>query len=169
VILVEEVRTTTRGRRATRRSAASPAEKKPTRHIYRLGQSVEKTGYTVKEIEMTRVVLAKGDEERVLELESGDAGSEKRVKSAVAAADKARAAAPARKSTKTDSASTAPAPPPPPPMPTGIVPAGTGRTAAKTTSGTRTTSTQLSKEERVRRALEARRRLLEERKKKSNQ
>ncbi len=137
-------------------SSAVP-EKKPTRHVYRIGQSVADSGYIIKEIELKRVVLERGDEERVLELQHGDQGSQQRVATAEAEAKKAAAVPTTPSVTPSEKSPTLTPPPPPPPPPGGL-----GTPSAP--SATATTPETLSREERIRRALEARRRILERRK-----
>ena len=49
-----------------------------TQHVYKVNAEIGTTGYKVKEVRKTEVVLARGDEERILKLESGDQDSQGR-------------------------------------------------------------------------------------------
>jgi hypothetical protein len=144
------VRATTTRRRNVRTSQPEP--KKQTRHVYRLGETIAETGYVLKEITLNQVTLVRGADERVLELEHGDRGSQQRSAQAEAAEKKAKEATPSKTNGKTATTLTPP-PPPPPPMST--------PTAGKTS--TTTSADKTSREERIRRALEARRQILERR------
>jgi hypothetical protein len=152
------VRATTTRRRNVR--TPQPEPKKQTRHVYRLGQTIAETGYVLKEITLTQVTLVRGADERILELEHGDRGSQQRSAQAEAAEKKAKEASPSKTNGKTATKLTPP-PPPPPPMAT-----PTTSTSGKTS--TTTSADKTSREERIRRALEARRQILERRRQLQN-
>ncbi len=159
IILIKE----NPGRRTPGRQEDKRTRAAGNRHVFRKGAAVGDTGYVLKDISLNRVVLQRGSEERVLQLESSDAASAERSAKAVAATTEKKAeseAVAAKAEAKTDSLMPPP-PPPPPPMPMiGGNPAAAGGGA--TTPGTAPAET-LSKEERIRRALEARKRILEQR------
>jgi hypothetical protein len=147
----------------------------PTKHVYVAGQAIGDTGYTVKEIKPTEVVLTKGAEERILKVERGDNASEQRSKVAVDDETRRRAEIAAKEPPKPPPAATAPGlpppPPPPPPVPgvAGAAAVGSTRTPVPVATGAATPaapvapSSTLSQEERIQRALEERRRILERR------
>ncbi len=153
---------TSRGR-GSRPLPSAPPERK--RHVYRLGDEIADTGYVLKEIKLTEVTVARGDQTQVLKLERGDASSKKRKEDAAReeAARKRKAAATAKSSGNRTGTAAAPGlPPPPPPPPPAAVPGGPG---GPPTPGRKTTTpAPTTYQERMRRALEARRRILERRK-----
>jgi len=166
---VSRARTTPRGRtaavRSRQRSSGKEKAGKDGPRVYKLGDPVEDTGYTVKEIRLNEVVLVRGDETRVLALDRSDEGSTKRSEAAAREeekreqARKARLAAASGAGRKPQTTRKKPgAPPPPPPPPPAPVP-GAGTTPGAPKPATPSQSYQ----ERIRRALEARRRILEQR------
>lgn len=161
------------------------AEKATTRHVYRLGQQVENTGYIIREISLTEVVLVKGDEERILRLEAADAGStaRKEVATAPQTAKLVQQQLAAQATTAAAAAAKEPGnPPPAPPTPT----TNAARRAefmarmremreARERNGTPLPPESFDpaavedREERIQRALEARRRIIEERRARQEQ
>lgn len=127
-----------------------------TQHVYKLGAEIDQTGYTIKEITLNEVLLVKGEEERVLRLFSDDEASRNRRTAAV----QARAVQAAASETEA-SAGAPPPPPPPPPVP--VMPGRRGREAARDQqpSERRDGDDDLTREERIRLALERRRELIE--------
>lgn len=124
----------TTGRPSAPKEAATPPR---TRHVYKVGDAVEDTGYSVIEIHKSDVLLRKGEEDLVVSLETADETSQARRDAAV----QAEAAAairtglqppttPEAKAEPTAPGSSPSTPPPPPPMPGIAVPAGAG-TAVK--------------------------------------
>lgn len=119
------------GRLSTPKEPAKPPR---TRHVYKVGDAVEETGYTVIEIHKSDVLLRKGEEDLVVSLETADETSQARRDAAV----QAEATAAAQAETQPPNAPNVPnatvlspsTPPPPPPMPGIAVPAGAG-TATK--------------------------------------
>lgn len=149
--------------------SGKPAEKDKTpavktQHIYKLGQVVGLTGFKVKEIKLAEVILAKGAEERTLKLEKGDAASKTRSESAAAAATRTAAAAattsppipPSMPGAVHPGFAGANAPPPPPPIPMPAVPAVANPALPVAVD-------QATKDERIKTALEARRRIMDKR------
>jgi hypothetical protein len=119
-------------------AGAPEPEGPPDRHVYKVGDTVGDSGYTLKEIRLKEkeVVLVRGSEERVLKLETADDQSASRRETAAtqAAAQAAAAAAAQAAAAKAAEVAQAPAakppaegaavavaaagaPPPPPPMP----------------------------------------------------
>jgi hypothetical protein len=151
-----------------------------SKHVYMLGQSVADTGYVIESISMREVILVKGDEERTLRLETTDATSEKRN---MAAAEQAKEAVAKMNSetvetAKKDKGATPPPPPPPPPVPAQLQEALEVARAAKAANGGQSESAapdakedeqDLSRQERIKRALEARRRILQKRRNEEQQ
>ncbi|OGV83702.1 MAG: hypothetical protein A3K19_13785 [Lentisphaerae bacterium RIFOXYB12_FULL_65_16] len=167
-------RTARVGSRTVPAGGAEPSpEEVKTQHVYKLNDPVGNTGYVVKEIRLDEVVLTRGDEERVLRLQSDDAESVTRRK--VAADDDTKREEEAKKEdakrekeAKTEEAGqdaqkivaggNSSMPPPPPPPPPGVeLPTPGGDHAKAPAPGA------LSAEERILRAKELRERLLERR------
>lgn len=129
-------------------AARSGGESNGQIHVFRVNQRVGTSGFVVKEVRLDAVVLLRGGEERVLKLDRNDASSKTRQ-------DSATREAVAR-------VSAAPPPPPAPGMPTpggGNGPpafAAPGQPAIAGAPGVFP-----SREERIRTAIEARRRLME--------
>lgn len=151
---------------ATEKPTQTDEERNPKRHVFRKGDEVADTGWVVEEIELASVTLRRNEEERVLELDTGDSASTGR--NTAAAAESARALAttapkptpkPAATPPETPKRTPTRTPPPPPPPPPGAGGAGGPPIPGGDAQ---------SKSERIRRALEARRRLLEARRNKSN-
>jgi len=159
IILVKRIRTK-RPRRGP--GAKTPAKPEKTKRVYKLGDEVAGTGYVVKEISFNEVLLVRGNEERTLKLESGDASSEQR-RTQAAQAEK-RAAVVAAAKTQTTPAKmpaggtkTQPPPPPPPPPVAGL--------PTLPTPGASSKAAQMTREERIKRAREIRERMLARRQK----
>ena len=117
-IILEKRNRRSARRSSRRRTPTTPAKKNApkerTQHVYRIDDVVGDTGYKVKEIKFDEVMLVRGDEERILKLESGDTASEARRTTAV----KSEAKAAAKDGTRTVKAGgTSQMPPPPPPPP----------------------------------------------------
>ena len=132
----------------------------PVKHIYRLGQPVGESGFTLKEIRMTEVVLTRGEEERILKLDKGDASSKARNENAAKEAiARTPPLPPSPVPVQPNGAGIPPPPPPPPPLPggVGLPPAGAGTAFNAQAAGSQ------SKGDRIKAALEARRRILESR------
>ena len=143
------LRRTSPGRTSTARDGG---ESGGQTHVFRVNQRVGTSGFVVKEVRIDTVVLLRGAEERVLKLDRNDASSKTRQESATR-----------------DAIARVPAAPPPPPAPGipgrptfpggGINPPpafnASGQPAAAGTPGTFP-----SREERIRTAIEARRRLM---------
>mgnify|MGYP006273665367 CR=1 FL=1 len=128
--------------KASRRRTDQPSG---TRNVYRLGDDIQDTGYTLVNIQTSDVELKRGDESRILALNSGDTPSERRAQAA---------AQDAAQRTRSQRAKSSPPPPPPPPP----VPGGAG--ADKNES-----PEEAERREKIRRAIEARKALLEARRK----
>lgn len=161
---------------AAKAGAAAKAERPAkTQHIYKVGQAVGDSGYKVKEIRLTEVVLVHGSEELTLKLEKGDASSKTRSDSAAAiAASRSAAAAavlpppiPMPGAALAGAAGAAhgtpPPPPPPPPIPGMLPTTAHGGGGAAVANAATTAVSGASKEERIKAALEARRRILDKR------
>jgi hypothetical protein len=118
-----------------------------------VGDLVGDTGYRVKRILTTSVVLEKDGQETVLELNKRDDSSKERM----AAAEKQ-----AEKDTQAQLAATAGSPPPPPPVPAAVPPPpGTTDAKSATPTAPARTAAETLAEQRRREAMEARRALLE--------
>ncbi len=161
------------------------APREATKHVYLTGQTIGDTGYTLKEIRAGEVTVAKGAEERILKIERGIRPARAapgppptRSRAAGVVTEAARppdAPKPGeRPGAPSPTAAAAATPPPPPAMPG--APGGTvagrlpGSAAAPAAAGASTAaaaaaaSATMTQEERIQRALEARRRILERRK-----
>lgn len=178
------VRSSTRGRRTPPKDGKQPGGLQNTRHVYRVGQEIEDTGYTLKEVRMHEdetedegvrgrrvgeAVVVKGDEERILRIERDDAGSVARVETARKQQEATRQLAQVRERKHREAAAkkataTPGKPPPPPPPPVAAAP-GAGRRratpSASASAASVATPRTLSRDERIRKALEARKRLKE--------
>ena len=168
------VRSSTRGRRTPPKDGKQPGGPQNTRHVYRVGQEIEDTGYTLKEVRMHEdeteegvrgrrvgeAVVVKGAEERILRIERDDAGSVARVETARKQQEASRQIAQVRARKQKEAAAkkvarTPGTPPPPPPPPVAAAPGAASKRASVATPRT------LSRDERIRKALEARKRLKE--------
>ncbi len=155
------LRTRTVNRAHSGRTSRPKAE---TPHVYMLGASIEDTGYVLKKIEPDQVVLAKGDEEKILKLDRGDTGSLKR-NEAAAREEKARnQKAAAHKAKPLPRKKTRPVvspgrPPPPPPAPPPAAVPGPGRGPAGLRSRQTPAPRKLSARARMLRILAERRRI----------
>lgn len=133
------------------------------KHVFRVGEMVGDSGYTVKDIRMDQVVLAHGDEERVLKLEKGDSASRSRTDQAAKESATRNPPLPA----------SAPRPPvpqpgmpgtagftvqPPPPPPAPIAAGNSAAIAAAAAAGS-----PVARDDRIKAALEARRKLINDR------
>ncbi len=160
------------------RSAAAPpaatpgadadAEATPDRHVYKVGDKIGESGYTLKEIRLKEkeVVLVRGSEERILKLDATDDQSSSRRETAAAlaatASAKSAVEAPPPGAAKPPGGASAAAPPLPPPpvaaavgaqapiVPGQVVPGGNGATGGP-----------MSREERLERARLLRERILQ--------
>ncbi|MBN2452530.1 MAG: hypothetical protein JXR77_19250 [Lentisphaeria bacterium] len=145
----------------------------PNRHVYKVGDEVGSSGYTVKEIrlEEEEVVLVKGNEERILNLDKSDDLSSKRVTTAVASVEAQKRAEEAdARAAAAAAAARLPLPPPPPPVadaaagappaPDAAAPPGTVD-ASLSKEGVPLPSTTMSREERLERARLLRERILQ--------
>lgn len=144
--------------RPGRAPVAEPARKTPP-HVFRRGQKVADSGFEVKSIELERVVLTRGDEERELKMDRRDAGSRRRTdlaaKEALTRTPPAVAPLLPPAPLQTTVVSGAPgAVPPPPPIPGTNV--GAVRDSAGGVGG-------MSRDDRVKAALDARRKIIESR------
>ncbi len=135
------------------------------KNVYRLNDSVQDTGFEVTDIALDKVTLSRGDETRELTLTKSDSASKKRRKEAVRAEkqkEKERKKRQQEKEEKEDK----PEPPPPPPAPGAPdSEADEERGQAEGQQKKRQEDEELTKRERIKRALEARRRILEKRRK----
>jgi hypothetical protein len=143
------LRRTPPGRTSTARGGG---ESSGQTHIFRLNQRVGTSGFVVKEVRIDTVVLLRGAEERVLKLDRNDASSKTRQESATR-----------------DAVARVPATPPPPPapglpgrptFPGGGINAPPAFNAAGQPAAAGMPGTFPSREERIRTAIEARRRLM---------
>lgn len=140
--------------------AAAPETRAKPR-IYRLGDTVADSSFVVKEVRLDEVVLSRGGEERTLRLETGDAASRRRAeqagKDAAARLPQVTVAPPPVPTVKG-----APPPPPPPPGTAAAAPPAVqpGSTVAVTPVAGTTAPAAMTREERIRAALEARQRIL---------
>ena len=192
IIQVRQARTrAARPSRTSRGGKQQSSGPQNTRHVYRIGQEIEDTGYTLKEVRMREdetedegvrgrrvgeAVVTKGDEERILRIERDDSGSQQRVETARKQQEASQQLAQARvrkQKEEAEKVAAAPGTPPPPPPPPVAAPPGAGSSTASSsrTSGSGAgvaTPRTPSRDERIRRALEARK-LLQERYKKSQE
>ncbi|MCK5801360.1 MAG: hypothetical protein KAI66_00940 [Lentisphaeria bacterium] len=127
----------------------------PKRHIKRVGDEVGSTGYIVKEIHFGEVMLTRGDEELVLRIQTDDASSLKRREAAAKAAPKPVAGG--RVGTISPAAAGKIGSPPPPPPAPGVV-----------ATPANTASSQTSRVDRLKKAAELRRRIMEKSRKSSS-
>ncbi len=173
-IITVATRAQPRGRAAARGKAApEPTPAKDTRHVYGEGDEVETTGYIVKEVLFREVLLQRGDEERVLSLDTDDVQSQTRRDMAAKEEARTAAAALAKSKAKTVAAVTPkilaggtknlPPPPPPPPVaaPGGKSLPTPSKTAAAATAVAPSQRLPMTKEERIKRAQEIRERILQ--------
>lgn len=123
VILIQE-RRRRRSKRSRKDKQKSDSALNAVQHVYQVDDEVEDTGFIVEEITSTQVRLMRDNEEKILELATGDDASKRRVKKAmIDKRRKERQHEAARKrdedKNKKHEASSPPPPPPPPPMPGG--------------------------------------------------
>ena len=130
-----------------------PAAKAPpaVKRVFKLGEAVLDTGFSVKEIRLDEVVLVRGEEERILKLEKGTPASKSRNEQAQREAA-SRPPTPVATPVPPPSSANIPVPPPPPPMPM----------SATNLPG----NSPAAREERLKQAIEARRQMIEQAKKK---
>ncbi len=163
VIIVNEPRQPTA---PTRRRGAGGGGTRGTQRVYNIGESVGSTGYTVREIKMDEVILARGDEERVLRLAPSSDSSQRRREAAVAqeravvAASQAESSQTARREARGGRGDRAAPPPPPPPPPVAFdaneMPAdGEAQVRERPEEET-------DRDEQIRQAIERRRQIIEE-------
>lgn len=172
------VHPTSRGMRRPRSGVSPPVNKNsaapsgpPDRHVYKVGDKVGDSGYTVKAIHLDdeEVVLTRGKEERIISLDKSDdqsvsrlknaATAEEAKKKALAAKEKARQLVTAAKVAPRGKRVPGAAPPPPPPVPGGgpRTRSGGGRTVMTANPAT------MTREERLKRARLLRERILQRR------
>ncbi|MFO7821156.1 MAG: hypothetical protein R6V56_03735 [Lentisphaeria bacterium] len=138
----------------------SQSAKKQTRHVYRLGQRIENTGYKITDITLNEVILNRGDEERVLRLQKSDSNTVARKKAATRHAEALR-----RRQSQAADQQEASAPPPPRPL--GEVPEGLKELAEKQAEVRKNDNkdTEMTPEERTAKARQRIREILEKRRK----
>jgi hypothetical protein len=183
---VARIRVLNDGGAAARRAAASRSRSRTAAPMpsaagredtqtYNIGDKLQETEYLLKEIHFDHVVLERGDEQRILKVDPEDEGSVTRktaaatptpvTKDASTGAERVQVVM-APQQPAASSASSPPPPPPPPVMmsgPGGLPVVTPQPAAASDATGTVQVDDATSREERRNRALEARRRLLEER------
>jgi hypothetical protein len=140
---------------ATVKPGAKPgdpaAKPPPTKRIFRTGETILDTGFTLKEIRFDEVTLARGEEERILKMKRGGTSSKSRRDQAQRlAATRTPPNVPPPPPTPPGNI---PMPPPPPPMP---VPTAGQPGAASYASNA------AAREERLRQAIEARQKMIEQ-------
>ncbi len=155
--------------------ATAPAEGPPDRHVYKVGDKVGDSGYSLKEIRFAEkeVVLVRGSEERTLKLETDDDQSASRRETAAVLPPPPKPAPETAAATKPPGGTGTPTPvvpagvpqPPPPPV-AGAVPVPAtgmppGATTGSTTHEVRGAVPTLSREERLERARMLRERILQ--------
>ncbi|NLF17663.1 MAG: hypothetical protein GX595_10455 [Lentisphaerae bacterium] len=149
-------------------SAPTP-EGPPDRHVYKTGDAIGDSGYTLKEIRFAEkeVVLVRGSEERTLKLETADDQSSSRRESAAVMppAPKPAPTAPPAAAAGGDAAAAATTPPPLPPPPAPGAPGAEGAEGAAAGAGPAgrvlPDAMTTSREERLERARLLRERLLQ--------
>ena len=130
------------------------------KNVYRVDDPIQDTGYTLARIDKAEVEITRNNESRILALEYGDASKQRRA--AAAANDRQqRQETQQQASTQKDDSPKPPPPPPPPPAP------GT-RSNNDNDDDQDRDQDQQDRRERIRRALEARRKLLEKRREAQN-
>jgi len=175
--------------RGPARGRADGQEGPRTQHVYRLDQMIEETGWKVAAIGLNGVTLRRGEEEKVLEMKTGDADSAARVTAAsLAARDTEKAAeAPKPVPAKVEAAVVQPPPPPPPPPPMPTLPSAvtdggfrgnveappgaSGQVSVTVQPGGEAAAaadSEATREERIRKALELRRQILENRRRENS-
>lgn len=118
-----------------------PGDIKRVRHLYTPGDMIEDTGYILDKVSLHEAVLTKGTDERILRFETADSASQKR-------SDEASREAP-----KTI--------PSPPPQPTPVAAAKDRQPTPISPANTRVDSKEIERRERLKKALEARKKILE--------
>lgn len=126
------------------------------KNVYRVDDPIQETGYTLARIDKAEVEIKRHEESRILALDSGDSASQNR---AAKAASKAQQQRQEMKQQESDKKEKAPEPPPPPPAP--------GERSNDNDNGEQEQA-QKDRRERIRQALEARRKLLEKRREAQN-
>ena len=166
-----------------RRGNVDSAGKQGTRHVYRLGQRVEDTGYKITDITLNEVFLSRAGSERVLRLQTSDDASLAR-KNKAARDDAARQRQ--RQTTKTAGKTpegpphdlpkpeSAPGAPPavrPPEIPDNapVFPKELIEELERRATKDSSSSGTVSRKERIQKALEARRRIIERRKREADE
>lgn len=137
-----------------------PADKR----LFRVGEMIADSGFKLKDVRLTEVVVSRGTDEQVLKMDRKDPRSTARAQTAAQDAQQRLAATAAAASPAPAAAKPAAglqAPPAPPPLP-GAAPVVAGAGVALAAKGT---PAPISREELIKRALEARKRFLEQQKK----
>lgn len=164
------------------RNTVSSRRDQGTRHVYRLGQRIEDSGYKITDITLNEVFLSRAGSERVLRLQTTDRASMAR-KSKAARDDAAKhherqmartagkTPPPPQKLSTPESAPAAPPSVRPPEIPDNapVLPRELIEELEKRATEDSSSPGALSRKERIQKALEVRRRIIERRKKEAQE
>lgn len=136
------------------RRAQSEGETETQRKVYSVGETIDSTSYTLIEITFDSIRVKSGTKELTIPLERGDESSSERKSRAASNTQQVNVNVSQNPMNRaTPPAASSPPPPPPPPA------------ATPPSNQSSNTENSLSRTERIKRALEARRRIIRSRKK----